>query len=158
VPYFFKSNNKPNRSTLWSGAMGSSALAHARSSRHSVITEPFALPGSSASSSRAVRQACEDILELNQHECTERYGHVDALITLLGDTDADSQCSTPIRGVPTRPRRAPTRPTCQEPRPGASKSLPRTGAPPKMPSNAARQEEASNSNGDPSADLRSGTR
>jgi len=82
--------------TVKKGAMGSQSAsakpAHARGSRHSVITDPFARPGSSAFSSRAV-QACKDLLEPNQHKCTERYGHVKALIALFGDTDTDSQCS-----------------------------------------------------------------
>ena len=75
------------------GSQSASAKpAHARGSRHSIITEPFARPGSSASSSRAV-QSCEDLLQPNQHKCTDRYGRVNALIALFGDTDADSQCS-----------------------------------------------------------------
>ena len=68
---FFKTDW--HRQTLKSGAMGSQSAsakpAHARGSRHSVITEPFARPGSSASSSRAVR-ACEDLLEQNHHKFT----------------------------------------------------------------------------------------
>ena len=139
-------------------------------------------------------QACEDILELNQHECTERYGHVDALITLFGDTDADSQCSnanswcsnaTSARSDSTYVSRASPRGVkkpvthwcttkdafkCSADQAassgGAQLGQVLSGGDAQLVPNEscwlgavlARQEEASNSNGDPSADLRSGTR